>query len=81
MGGEVDNRLDAAQLMANLCFISDIADHEFEAFGQKVVPGGKIVVNDDFMAMAAQHARRVTADVSCAADDQNFHGILGCEGR
>ena len=57
--------------LCKLCRVGDVAGNQFEAIGQKFMAGRKVVINDHFVAVAAQSARRVAADVSRTANNQN----------
>jgi hypothetical protein len=71
MRGKMHHGIGPAQRLRQFRRISDIADNEFESFGEFPMAGAQIVVDDDFVASPLQNMRRVTANVSSSPDHQN----------
>lgn len=74
VGGEVHDGIDTREHMMKFALVADVALDELEAFGELAEAGGKIVVDDDVIAGFAQGAGGMTADVTCASDNENGHG-------
>jgi hypothetical protein len=71
MGGKVHDGIGAAQRLRQFSGIRNIADNQFKPFGQFAMTGTQIVVDDDFVALALQDVRGVTANVSSSPNYQN----------
>src|SRR5215469_18686932 len=76
IGGEVHYGVDSLEGWLHACHITQVAANEFEALCEELKACGKVVEDYDFMAMLAQYMSRMTANISCAANDKNFHGLF-----
>jgi len=56
--------INAAQDGSKLCRVTDISLNQIETLRERWVPGGKVVVDYDFMASALKSVRGVAPDIS-----------------
>jgi len=56
--------INPAQDGRKLCRITDISLNQIETLRERCVPGGKVVVDYDFMASALKSVRGVAPDIS-----------------
>ena len=81
--GKMDDRLDAvlADEAEHELGVADIALDQLRLGSDRPAePGGKVVEDDDRMAIIGQSPRHVAADIAAAAGHQNRHGADNREG-
>jgi hypothetical protein len=72
IGGEMHEGVRLLDRRQQLLAVVDVSDDGFETLSQKIKAGGKIIVDEDFVACPSQHPRRLTSDVPGASYYQNL---------
>jgi hypothetical protein len=76
MRGEVHDGIHALHGLRQRGGIGDVALDQLKALGESPVAGGKIVVEDDRIAMPAQRSRGVAPDVPGTSSYKNGQALL-----
>ena len=71
MRGKVHDRIHPPQRSRQSSHIGNIAPHQLESGGQKLVPRRQIVIDHNLVPTAPQGARRMASDISRSSNDQN----------
>ena len=73
---EMHDRIGTVEYGVESGPVGYVAQHQFKTVSEKPVPGRKIVIDNNLIPGPPQRPRRMTADITRAAGNENGHGKL-----